>query len=87
MLPGALPGIALSDNTGSAKPLARPHYRLRVQVLTAYRPAPVLCWQVQHVAGCRKDHLAYATSWHVSDSAAAVDAAASIPLPLVTAPR
>jgi hypothetical protein len=56
---------------------------LRVRVLTAYRAAPALCWQVQHVAGCAKaDHLPYATSWN-EDSGAAVNDAALIPQPTV----
>lgn len=59
----------------------RPHYRLRVAVLTGYRAQPVLTWQVQHVAGCRKDYIAYATRWQTGDSGAAVNAAARLPLP------
>jgi hypothetical protein len=68
-------------------PVTRPHYRLRVAVLTAYRAQPALTWQVQHVAGCRKDHLAYASSWYASDSGAAVNVAAAIPQPIVTVSR
>jgi hypothetical protein len=54
---------------------ARPHYRLR-----CVRHNGRLSWQVQHVAGVKRDYIVYATSYY-RDSGAAVNAAAGIPLP------